>query len=293
MSQTNQRVFTLTSRADAPDDGLAHYRMTTEVVDGHDSVFYVGGCRLDRFRANPVILLDHDNSVRSIAGRAERIDVVNEGGVGSIDLAIRFAETDNPDDAGSLAARLHRAGFLRAMSQSFDPLKARMGADITDAEKARFPSLSRWGVIFDEWTLLEASFVGVGSNPGALKRALDQGLLTKRDLRRLTGAPKRGRRSDAGPAVTVDAAALLARVNEVAGALSDRMDAMEDSLLALAQENHAAVTSLIAGLSKAPTSVVSVETDRSIRRLEQLADDILAKARGGASDQSGARRNGA
>ena len=29
-----------------------------------------------------------------------------EGGVGSIDLGIEFAETDNPDDAGSLAARL-------------------------------------------------------------------------------------------------------------------------------------------------------------------------------------------
>lgn len=294
MSQPNQRVFALSARADAPDDGLAHYRMTTEVVDGHDSVFYVAGCLLDRFRANPVILLDHDNSVRSIAGRAERIDIVTEGGVGSIDIAIRFAETDNPDDAGSLAARLHRAGFLRAMSQSFDPKKARMGADITDAEKARFPQLSRWGVIFDEWVLLEASFVGVGSNPLALKRAHEQGLLTKGDLRRLAGRASRRRTADAPAPVTVDNGAVLARVNAIEERVLSRLDEMQDALGAVAQENHLAVSALLTSLrTPGETETVSVETDRALRDLERLAEDILAKARGGASDQSGARRNGA
>lgn len=294
MSQPNQRVFTISARADAPDDGLAHYRMTTEIVDGHDSVFYVAGCVLDRFRANPVILLDHENSVRAIAGRAERIDIVTEGGVGSIDLAIRFAETEHADDAGSLAARLHRAGFLRAMSQSFNPLKARMGADITDAEKARFPTLSRWGMIFDEWELREASFVGLGSNPGALKRAHEEGLLTKGDLRRLTGRTKRGRAADAPVPVTVDNAALLARIGEVSERVLSRLDEMQDALAAVAQENHLAVSALVSSLRAAgKEETVSVETDRALRDLERIATDILAKARGGASDQNGDRRNGA
>lgn len=271
------RIVRLNARADAPADGLAWFRMTTEIVDGHDSVFYVSGCKLDRYKANPVVLLDHDNSVRSIAGRAEQINVVVENGVASIDLGIRFAETENPDDAGSLAARLHRAGFLRAMSHRFVPIKIRYGSDITPEERARWPELSKWGYIVDEWELEESSFVGVGSNPQALKRAASEGLLFPHDVEVLTAEepakPARARAPKRDAVVTVDNGAVLAAVNDLRAAMEDALDAMNAEI----QENHRVLMAAVAAGAKAqPNSEQKIETMKALRGLAHVADQIQA-----------------
>lgn len=278
MTQAERRTFRLHQRADAPKDGMVWFRMTTEIVDGHDSVFYVKGCKLDRFRANPVILLDHENKVRSIAANVDVIQIVEENGVGSIDLGLRFAETENPNDAGSFAARLYRAGFLRAMSHSFNPLKVRFSEQFTPEEKARWPELSRYGYIIDEWELEEASFVAVGSNPAALKRALDAGDLIEADLARLApsvgAARPRRAASSREAAVQIDGAAILTRLDDLRAAMEDSLDALH----AEQQANHRVLLEAVArgATPPAPPSVQQIETEKKLRALAEIGDRIKA-----------------
>lgn len=284
MTQAECRTFRLHQRADAPAAGLASFRMTTEVVDGHDSVFYVKGCKLDRFRANPVILLDHRNEVRSIAANVDMIQVVEENGVGSIDLGLRFAETENPNDAGSFAARLYRAGFLRAMSHKFEPIKVRFSEQFTPEEKARWPDLSRYGYIIDEWELMEASFVAIGSNPLALKRALEAGDLTEEDLARLAPAappaPVRPRRAATSreASVQIDGAVIVSRIDDLRAAMEDSIDALH----AEQQANHRVLMEAVArgATPSGPSSVQQIATEKKLRELAEIGDRIHAACKG-------------
>lgn len=265
------------------DDGLAWYRMTAEIVDGHESVFYVGGCRLDRFRLNPVILLDHDNSVRSIAGHAERIEIGNDNGIGVIDLGIKFAATSEPTDAGSLAARLHAAGFLRGMSHSFTAAKVRFEEDWTEAEKLRWPELGRFGYIIDEWELKEASFVGVGSNKLALQRAQKAGLLAAADVRALTrrsGTRHLPRTRDV--AVGIDPAALITQMTARLDAVVESVQAGVDAVLAETQNNHGAQMDALGRVERLVRGgpVASVETQKSLDVARDLVRKLEEAARG-------------
>lgn len=263
------RTVRMTARADAPADGLAWFRMTTEIVDRHDSVFYVSGVKLEKYLRNPVVLIDHENSVRAIAGRVEKIEVVNEGGVGSIDVGLRFAETESEHDAGSLAARLYRAGFLTAMSHRFNPLRWRAGAEITADERARWPDLSKWGYIVDEWELEEVSLVGLGSNPSALKRACEDGLLKPGDL----DALKVTREPVREATVTVTNDAVLAALAD----MREQVLAAVDAVAAEVQSNHTAQMAAIAANAKAASaandSKVTIETQKKLR---EIADQIHA-----------------
>jgi hypothetical protein len=273
-------------------DGLAWYRITAEVVDSHDTVFVVAGARLARFQQNPTILLDHANSVREIAGRAEKIEVGVDNGMGFIDVGIRFAATDVETDAGSLAARLHKIGMLRAVSINFYPIRARMGADLTDDEKKRWPNLGRWGVVFDEWELRHVAFVGVGSNPLALEQARADGLLSDSACNALyapgRAASRIGRRygralGDAS--VAVDPVALVDRVSTALREATDEVRTLGDMLLAEVQSNRAANADAFARLEVLIRGKVAapVEQRKALDEVAALAERIAKAARGGAA----------
>ncbi len=206
MSQPTNRLLrydaVFSERAVQADaNGLYKFRLTTEVADSHDSVLKVAGCDLTRFRMNPVVVIDDDNSVEAICGTCESIEIVADP-VPSIDVMVRFAQTDNPDDAGNLCLRLAQAGCLRGMSHFFRCIEVREGSQISDAERLMY-GLSRYGYIIEKWELRAASIVAVGSNPLALKRAVSDGVITEAQAKRL--AKRTGKRQDMVP-VTGDVA---------------------------------------------------------------------------------------
>jgi hypothetical protein len=109
------------------------------------------GVALDEYRANPVVLRDHNPAW--VIGCASAIGLVN----GAIAIKIQFAApgiSAVADEARGLA----KAGFLRGLSAGIDPGE-------TEALDPRYP---RQGIRVLTSTLLEASLVAVPADADAL-----------------------------------------------------------------------------------------------------------------------------
>lgn len=288
------------SRAVEPDaNGLYKFRMTTEVVDSHDSILRVAGCDLTRFRMNPVVVIDDENSVTAICGKAETIDIVADP-VPSIDLGIRFAESaDAPNDPGSLCARLARGGFLRGMSHFFAPIEIREGSQISEAERVLY-GLSRYGYIIERWELRAASMVAVGSNPKALKRAVSDGTITDSDAKRVMQItlPRITKRAEGGidtmpiaqPQQTPSVSDMLAALGMDVSSLMTRMDELH-AYMGQVLDSQAVVAALvrIEELIRALSAPRSVQTDDALARLCGMLDRF---ANPGAVDGAANRKEG-
>jgi HK97 family phage prohead protease len=106
-----------------------------------------GGCQLDDFRRNPIMLAQHDanqpiGSWPSIQVNGGRLEALGE-----------FA----PEGVSELAdeyCRLAKAGILRAVSVGFMPIS--------------YEPLRGGGLRFTKWDLVELSLVSVPANPNAL-----------------------------------------------------------------------------------------------------------------------------
>lgn len=134
---------------------------STEAVDRYGDSIKLDGWRLDRFKANPVILFGHDSHALPI-GKAVDIGVKGDALV----VKIQFASADaNP--AAENVFRLIKEGCLNAVSVGFicirwqlvdDQESGRRGYDILEAE------------------LLEISVVPIPAHPDALIQASFKGL---------------------------------------------------------------------------------------------------------------------
>jgi HK97 family phage prohead protease len=106
-----------------------------------------GGCQLDDFRQNPVMLAQHDSnkpigSWPSIQVNGGRMEALGE-----------FA----PEGVSELAdeyCRLAKSGILKAVSVGFIPIQ--------------YEPRRGGGCFFKTWDLIELSIVSVGANPAAL-----------------------------------------------------------------------------------------------------------------------------
>lgn len=140
-------------------DRVLRFVASTNDVDRDGDRINQNGWQLGEFRANPVILLNHDAKSYPV-GRALDIDVVN----GRLVMTVEFLPGDVPV-AGPIAEavyRMCRDGYMHATSVTFRP---------TDASVADDPSRGnsqRPGLDFSAATLLEVSIVTVPSNPYAL-----------------------------------------------------------------------------------------------------------------------------
>lgn len=120
---------------------------STRDVDRQGDIIEVAGIDLRAFKANPVILRDHDPS-RPVA-RASSIGVVAE----RLQAVAAFpAAGINPDSDQTLG--LIRAGVLSGVSIGFIPKKTQ--------------PLGRGGLRITESELLEFSFVAIPANAAAL-----------------------------------------------------------------------------------------------------------------------------
>jgi HK97 family phage prohead protease len=120
--------------------------------DGH--ILIPQGCLLDNYRANPIVLWQHDPE-HPVAS-AENIQVEPD----SITARVRFAPDGISHKADEVRG-LVKAGIVRAVSVGFDPID---GVPLD-------PKKPRGGQRFTKWELLECSFCSVPVDTGAIVTA--------------------------------------------------------------------------------------------------------------------------
>lgn len=132
--------------------------MSTAVLarDGH--ILVPGGCRLDNYRANPIVLWSHNPDLP--IGNAPEVVVEAD----KIRARIAFAPAGISAKADEVCG-LMKSGVVRAVSVGFNPI---------DGE-ALNPAKPRGGQRFTDWELLELSAVSVPSDPDALVTARAHG----------------------------------------------------------------------------------------------------------------------
>lgn len=110
-----------------------------------------GGCRLDAYRKNPIVLADHDSTkpvgTAAIEVKANRVEAV-----------ITFAPAGASEVADRTCA-LVKSGVLNAVSVGFLPLAS---------EPIRDKSGRQTGVKITDWELTEISIVAVPANAEAV-----------------------------------------------------------------------------------------------------------------------------
>lgn len=133
-------------------DNEVEVRMSTASVarDGH--ILLPEGARLDNYKANPVVLWNHDADKPPV-GRAENVTA----GTDEIVARVKFPDVGISQRADEIRG-LAKGGFINAVSVGFDPLDG----DPIDPKKPRA------GMRFTDWDLLELSFCNVPVDTGAL-----------------------------------------------------------------------------------------------------------------------------
>lgn len=124
-----------------------------ETVDRYGDVISANGWRLDNYRKNPVVLIDHNYTVNAIVGTASmRIEGTR---------LIASVTLDDPatNRQASIVANLITSGSLRAMSVGFIPIRW---------ETIKAPDGTWLGFKYTEQELTENSFVAVPANPNAV-----------------------------------------------------------------------------------------------------------------------------
>ena len=135
-------------------DDEVEIRMSTGALgrDGH--VLVPQGAELANYRANPIMLWQHDPF--SPVANADDIRADND----AIAAKVTFVPAGISAKADEVRG-LVKSGFVRAVSVGFDPI---------DGEPLD-PKRPRGGQRFTRWELLECSFVSVPADPGALVTA--------------------------------------------------------------------------------------------------------------------------
>lgn len=145
------------------------FTASDETLDRAGEVIVAGGWRLENFRRNPVFQNAHNyGNVLHTLGRALTAEVRE----GRLFLRVLFATEINP--VARLAYEMYRAGFLRAVSVGFVPVRWENGGEHTPYRRR-----------FLEQELLEVSAVAVPANPNALALGLKSGAVATEDLREL------------------------------------------------------------------------------------------------------------
>lgn len=123
------------------------FTISTRAQDRDEDILEPSGCRLDNYMKNPVVLFAHDYRSLPI-GRSKSVSVTADAVVAEVEFA--------PTQMGQEVKQLCQAGFLKAASVGFIPLKYEPIGD------------NSCGHRIYEWELLEWSIVPVPSNPTAL-----------------------------------------------------------------------------------------------------------------------------
>ena len=188
--------------------------ITTASRDRMDDIVEPKGARLQNYRKNPVVLVDHRYSIDSVIGRCVGIDAADDG----LYARTRFEDFPLSDAAYNLAK-----AKLGGWSIGFRPLKRHTIKQGKDQKCKRctelFDKLAEgkgpgdyvpecWGTHYAEWELLEYSCVAIPANQDVVNNAVSAGLVPADHVSKffLVQAPQRPEESAAG-GPTADAVA--------------------------------------------------------------------------------------
>jgi len=142
---------------------------STSDIDRDGEVIDVKGWDLKNFKKNPVIMYAHDYRTLPI-GKALRVWISE----GKLKNTIEFPPEGTYEFA-DIVERLVDTGYLKTESVGFIP------GEWVDAEDDKLPRRK-----FTKQELLEISIVPVPSNPEALRNALDNGVITTKEMETIT-----------------------------------------------------------------------------------------------------------
>lgn len=148
---------------------------STEEVD-RDGDIIKQNWDLKNFKSNPVILLVHNYGSFPI-GASLKTFVEDK----ALNMWILIADEETYKEADT-AFKLAKSGFLKGGSVGFNPIEYR---NPTDEEREELGMKKPWGVIFEKLELLEFSLCPVGSNGSALKKSIQEGIITEDDFRKI------------------------------------------------------------------------------------------------------------
>ena len=152
------------------EDRIYEFTASTSTQDRDGEVIEAGGWDLKNYKKNPVIMYAHDYRTLPI-GRAPRVYV---SATGELKNTVEFPPEGTYEFA-DIVERLVDTGYLKTESVGFIPKKWEDG----DGEKA--PKRR-----YTKQELLEISIVPVPSNPDALRNAVDDGVITTKELEVIT-----------------------------------------------------------------------------------------------------------
>lgn len=155
------------------EERVIRYTCSDGNADRAGDVIKQNGWHLKNFKSNPVIMANHNYGEFPV-GNALSAGV--DGG--KLKMQVLFAGKDVSEKADE-AFKLSKAGFMRAGSVGFMPLKHHMP---DEAEQKELGMEHAAGVVFDEQDLLEFSVCGVPMNPGALQDSMEKGLTNQKDI---------------------------------------------------------------------------------------------------------------
>lgn len=150
---------------------------TVQTLDQDKEILLVNGARLTAYRKNPVLLADHNFSVRSLVGSAKWVKKMGD----RIRLAPRFGSTVFAQDVKSMVEEKH----LKTVSHSFKGY-----AYTTDLDEIK-QILKQYGIkakanqvrrIYTDWEPVEVSFVVIPSNRDAFVQYAKDGFVKTKSL---------------------------------------------------------------------------------------------------------------
>jgi HK97 family phage prohead protease len=141
---------------DDKDGSKLSFIASTDRADRYGDIIDQRGWELDSYRANPVILLNHDHQSLPIGRGDVRL---TEAGL-MIDVEFDMADPR----AAEIAGKAER-GFMNAVSVGFAPLKATPRAQLPSEHYAYSKS---GGQFFEQAELLEVSIVTIPANADAV-----------------------------------------------------------------------------------------------------------------------------
>ena len=154
----------LNAKKQVSEDGeKVTFVASTETPDRYGDIISVRGWKLDSYKRNPIILLNHDSSALPIA--KGNVHIKNN-------QLLVDVEFDMDDPQAASVARKVKKGFINAVSVGFQPLEAVARKDF----KQDNPLYSRRGQFFKAAELLEVSIVTIPANSEATMLGKNQGL---------------------------------------------------------------------------------------------------------------------
>lgn len=150
------KQFVKTAPTEDENEGQMSFIASTDRADRYGDVIDQRGWNLDDYKANPVVLLNHDHQSLPIGRGNVR---TTEAGL-VIDVEFDMADPKAAEIAGK-ASR----GFMSAVSVGFAPKKSIARADLPESHFAYSKS---GGQYFEQAELLEVSIVTIPANADAV-----------------------------------------------------------------------------------------------------------------------------